>query len=146
MKRVYKIDFDIHKKNVISDKIDKLPYEKEWNNYVSENKENFEVYSDEFKIEKKYKFKRDLITSNLGIDVKPYGHPILSNFIVCDPSHIFSVELSTIKPINIKELSDDTPSLNKKIIRFLIDMGAKESDIKCDWYLVNNNSYYTKIN
>lgn len=144
MKRIYKIDFS-KTKNKIKIKLDKLPYEKEWNDYITQNQEDYDVYSDEFKIEKKYKFKRDLITSNLGIEVKPYGHPMLSNFIVCNPSYIFSVELSIIKPINIKKLSDVTPSLSRNLIRFLVDMGAKESDIKCDWYLINNNSYYTMI-
>jgi len=160
MKRIYKIDFDLNltelrtpdfkeklaKLRDIENKLNKLPFEIEWENYTMEEyKDDYDVFSDEFKVAIKYKFKRDLITSKLNIEVKPYGYPDLCDYIVCDPSYLFSVELSDIKAIDIHTLPKITPDLNSKITKFLVEMGAKAKDIKCNWYLVNYNSYYTKI-
>ena len=160
MKRIYKIDFDLTltdlktpdfkeklaKLRDIENKLNKLPFEIEWENYTMEEyKDDYDVFSDEFKVAIKYRVKRDLITSKLNLEVKPYGYPDLCDYIVCDPAYLFLVELSDIKAIDIHTLPKITPDLNSKITKFLVEMGAKAKDIKCNWYLVNYNSYYTKI-
>ncbi len=159
MKRMYKIDFDLNLTNLrtpdfkeklaklqdIESKLNKLPFEIEWKNHITKNKEYYDEFSDEFKIEIKYRFKRDIIISKLNIEVKPYGYPELCDYVVYDPAYLFSIELSNTKAIDIQTLPKITPELNSKITKFLIDMGAKEKDIDCNWYLVNFNSYYIKI-
>lgn len=145
MKHLYGIDLNhIQTPNNVK-KISKLDGDYEWNRWYVAFSEDFDTYSDTFKIQREYEFKRDLILKNLDINVMAYDYPVYPNYIIYIKSSMFKVDTKNLCAVDIDIINQNMRSWKTEIINFAEKLGLNKTEINPQLYLINFNSYYAQM-